>query len=988
MRKVLSFVLVLSLVLGSFGMAFAATTPSDTSLSDIDGQKCEDAVRVLANLDVVSGYEDGTYKPEQTVTRAEMASLIIKALGLKETDAVPKFADSKTHWAKGYIAYANTLGIISGRSETVFDPDATVTYDEATTMLIKALGYTDESLVGTYPASFVSRAKVLGILDGIQTGTAGANRGDVAIMLYQTLDQAIGKVDKDGNFNATVIEWKKGDGNATQVKKYDTMLDRLGAEIASSSNLKGVAAWREDIDEDAFIVSGDEDSIINLTPYKGAAVSAYVNSDGDILAIKESFSTFVSGTIKDDVLSLADGTEYTLKKDAIDDLTKTAEYFQNGDNISLAKLEKVASDDLSARNEAVNFTLAVDLSGKKINEVHSVLYWQVTNYDLLEADDLNDITKNHKLLGVDFDEDNNDDIDLDSFELVGVNSLDDIKADMAAYVYKNNDDKIARVAVGPVERISGEATKVNSKGTKVTVDGKVYKYAKEELAGNGAPGEVSRNEIEAGDDVVLTMDAYGYIYDCDAAGDSNYAVVLRIEDDTTDRVTGDAQLKLLLADGSSKIFSVDKDDITSSAITNGAWVRAKVTTGAIVKYSVDKSGVIDDLSVIVTKGDSSDVVTAKDILTGTATADITAKGYFNGKQLATDAVLFNYEDVNFGPGKAMSDKADDYSIAKYENVLDSEDVKAYYVYDTNKKKIVAMLMDNATSSNDIFGVVNSKGKNNSAAGAYYNMLIDGKEVTYNGTDSNGSESIAKYNVSTNADSELYRVKFDASGDIKQFESWNNGKDKVNRATITINSSNVNDVNMNNRTFTAPAKNINNDYYNATTAAVTKNTSPEAITIDRDAIVYVYDKADAEWQLGNVSDLRALKANTNIRFYDVIDEDGIYDIILIDESGAVGSTPSTPATSKEITVSSGAAINCTGATITVPNGASFVESVMTFSGAKLTIDTDYTLDGNFELKITLDGLKKLGIAANQSTTVTVVFDNNAKTTVKVNRIADH
>ncbi len=984
MRKVLSFVLVLSLVLGSFGMAFAttATTPSNTSLSDIDGQNCEDAVRVLANLDVVSGYEDGTYKPEQTVTRAEMASLIIKALGLKETDAVPKFADSRTHWAKGYIAYANTLGIISGRSETVFDPDATVTYDEATTMLIKALGYTDESLVGTYPASFVSRAKVLGILDGIKTGTEGANRGDIAIMLYQTLDQAIGKVDKDGNFNATVIEWKKGDGNATEVKKYDTMLDRLGAEIASSSNLKGVAAWREDIDDDAFIVSGDEDSIINLTPYKGAAVSAYVNSDGDILAIKETFSTFVSGTIKDDVLSLADGTEYTLKKDAIDDLTESAEYFQNGDNIAKTKLDKAASDDLGNRDEKVNFTLAVDLSGKKINEVHSVLYWKVTNYDLLEADDLTDITSNHKLLGVDFDEDNNDDIDLDSFELVGADSLDDIKADMAAYVYKNNDDKIARVAVGPVDRISGEASKVNSSGKKVTIDGNVYKYAKVELAGNGAPGEVAENEIEAGDDVVLTMDAYGYIYDCEAAGDSNYAVVLRIEDDTTDRVTGDAQLKLLLADGSSKIFSVDKDDITSGAITDGVWKKNIVTTGAIVKYNVDKSGVIDDLSVIVTKGDGNDIITAKDIIAGRATADITAKGYFDGKQLATDAVLFNYEDDHFGIGGNMSDKTDDYSIAKYESALDSEDVDAYYVYDTNKKKIVAMLMDNATSSNDIFGVVNSKGKNNSDAGAYYNMLIDGKEVTYNGTDSNGSSGTTKYDVSTDHDSELYRVKFDASGDIKQFDSWNNGKDKVNVATITVDENNVKDVAMNNRTFTAKAGDITNNAYNATTTAVT-TTDKTSLTIDRDAIVYVYDRVDDEWQIGNTSDLRSLSATTTITFYDVIDEDGIYDIILIDESQTAGSTSSKPSTtvSTDIIVTSSPAFGCTTASISLPDGAAYVKSVMTFNGVQLA-NVDYTLDADYNLGLTATGLAKTGITAGQTGSITVVFDNDAKVTVKV------
>jgi hypothetical protein len=78
MRKVLSFVLVLSLVLGSFSMAFAAP------LSDVAGEDFEDAVNVLTELGVVSGYPDGTYKPDNIVTRAEMAVIVVRALGLAD----------------------------------------------------------------------------------------------------------------------------------------------------------------------------------------------------------------------------------------------------------------------------------------------------------------------------------------------------------------------------------------------------------------------------------------------------------------------------------------------------------------------------------------------------------------------------------------------------------------------------------------------------------------------------------------------------------------------------------------------------------------------------------------------------------------------------------------------------------------------------------------------------------------------------------------
>ncbi|HPX70990.1 MAG TPA: S-layer homology domain-containing protein, partial [Bacillota bacterium] len=101
MRKVLSFMLVLAMILGSFSMVFALEFP------DVDPDaKYHDAVAVLSDLDVVSGYTDGNYKPDNVVTRAEMASLIIKALGIAPAaSATTRFPDvPSTHWASGYIA--------------------------------------------------------------------------------------------------------------------------------------------------------------------------------------------------------------------------------------------------------------------------------------------------------------------------------------------------------------------------------------------------------------------------------------------------------------------------------------------------------------------------------------------------------------------------------------------------------------------------------------------------------------------------------------------------------------------------------------------------------------------------------------------------------------------------------------------------------------------------------------------------------------------
>ena len=101
MKKVLSLVLALSLVLGTF----AFTPVFAASFDDVAGEACEDAVNVLTELGVVTGYEDGTYKPENIVTRAEMAVLVVNALGLEDyvtSTATSSFTDMSGYgWAEG-----------------------------------------------------------------------------------------------------------------------------------------------------------------------------------------------------------------------------------------------------------------------------------------------------------------------------------------------------------------------------------------------------------------------------------------------------------------------------------------------------------------------------------------------------------------------------------------------------------------------------------------------------------------------------------------------------------------------------------------------------------------------------------------------------------------------------------------------------------------------------------------------------------------------
>ena len=137
MNKKIMFVLCTIFILCIGSMANAAT-----SFKDIKNKQCEDSVNTLISLGIVNGYpEDNTYRPENTVTRAEMAKLMVVALGkdgkvAEATKNNSKFRDVKSSdWEVGYVNVASELGIINGYPDGSFRPFENMTRAQCCVML-------------------------------------------------------------------------------------------------------------------------------------------------------------------------------------------------------------------------------------------------------------------------------------------------------------------------------------------------------------------------------------------------------------------------------------------------------------------------------------------------------------------------------------------------------------------------------------------------------------------------------------------------------------------------------------------------------------------------------------------------------------------------------------------------------------------------------------------------------------------------------------
>lgn len=99
----------------------------------------KDVIDRVTKMGLMEGYPDGSFKPEQTITRAEMASLVAR-LNNTTVGNGESFSDVSGHWAKKAIESAKAAGIINGYEDGTFRPEAKLTRAEAVTMFSKLLG--------------------------------------------------------------------------------------------------------------------------------------------------------------------------------------------------------------------------------------------------------------------------------------------------------------------------------------------------------------------------------------------------------------------------------------------------------------------------------------------------------------------------------------------------------------------------------------------------------------------------------------------------------------------------------------------------------------------------------------------------------------------------------------------------------------------------------------------------------------------------------
>jgi len=348
-KKLTSYVLSACMALG-FGANALAAVPGDAQDSKYaDAIEVLGAMEIM-----VGDAETGHFRPEDTIKRSEFAKVAVTSMGLgaiaDSSTQKTKFPDVvENHWANGYINVATNQGIVIGDDEGNFRPDDTITYAEAATVLVRLIGHGPAAeKKGGFPTGYISVASQQGITKNAVTSNDDAvKRGMVAQMTNNALTvKKMEQTSFGGDESYQVVDKTLLDDEL----KTEIITGQVTA--IGNSSLSGTSSLRDDeirIGEHVYEVANK--AMSQATKLLGYNVEAYVREDenrDDILVLvrpQKNKNTTVKISV-DDIETITEGETLKIdywkdkendKKTQYVEIKKDAKFILNGKAIDYSK---------------------------------------------------------------------------------------------------------------------------------------------------------------------------------------------------------------------------------------------------------------------------------------------------------------------------------------------------------------------------------------------------------------------------------------------------------------------------------------------------------------------------------------------------------------------------------------------------------------------------------------------------------------------------
>lgn len=253
-------------------------------------QTDDGVTQFVSQLGIMTGYADGSFGLDNYVTRAEFTKIAVKSSSYRNSVATnlrisPFYDVSYSHWAAPYIQLASANQLVTGYVDSTFRPENLVTYEEAVTVLLRILGYTTEDFGSSWPYGQVGMAESLGLSDNVSKTTGDyLTRRDVAYMIYNLMDtKAKGSNDYYiKTFDAEIIE----DVILIATIKEDPSVGSDKVVTSAGTYKIGSGFSYDDVGKKGDLVVKNSDEVMYFVPY-AQTVESYAITDvmgSDLLA--------------------------------------------------------------------------------------------------------------------------------------------------------------------------------------------------------------------------------------------------------------------------------------------------------------------------------------------------------------------------------------------------------------------------------------------------------------------------------------------------------------------------------------------------------------------------------------------------------------------------------------------------------------------------------------------------------------------------------
>lgn len=625
MKKILATLLVAAMTLTSFISVSAA---SFTDVSDNDSYY--EAVEILTALDLIEGYEDGSFGPDKTITRAEAAAMVVRMLGLESaaTKGETRYTDvPATHWASGYVNVGTSQGIIAGHGDGTFAPEDPVTYEQMVKMVIYAMGFSPMAdQVGQYPANVLTIAAQYNVLDKVsaKNGVA-APRKDVAQIIYNAIDEPMMVWGGIGS-NGPIYEI---DEDTSILEKYLHVYKLEGVVVSNDYGNdvrnKRIRVYDSKYNEVFDMYIGDS----NASDFLGQNVVVYAKGEDDtfdeleVVAISAKSNRNEMTTVSDMDLveSYIDGTfeyyvDYNATRTTKINVAEDAVFVYNGDTEVPADVEET----LVIREGSISF-----LDNNNDGDADFVF---IDEFEDLVVDS---VTNTGRILGKDgFGSLNVEEDDQAIFLLDGESiDIDEIAEGDVLSIYANVSETAYRVIINRNNVVHGSVTQIDSYDEMYQIDGEWYKLcpcyqqAAPELSDEGTW------YLNANGDIV-------YMSNQTSAAARNYALVMNIAP-STDGFDDELMIRFIDRDG-----RVRTQELSQSADYEINGERYELSEVPDEVYSVDLIH-----RVVLFRENSRDEITYLEVLeSADGVQEYTYDRYekfFNQYPVDHNAVVFNTE---------------------------------------------------------------------------------------------------------------------------------------------------------------------------------------------------------------------------------------------------------------------------------------------------------------------------------------------------------